>query len=79
MSVNQQILEQARRQGDDLADIKACLDRIERKLDQVDLKSAGLDQRLDLLGREVGDPGSGLRRAIAAAMRQALHEHDARI
>src|SRR5438552_15539444 len=44
--VTRHILEQTRRNSDDLAAIKTRLDRVERKVD-------GLDQKFDQLGKKV--------------------------
>jgi hypothetical protein len=50
--VTRHILEQTRRNGDDLAAVKTRLDRIEEKLDGVDLK--GMSQKVDGLDQKVG-------------------------
>ena len=65
--VTRHILEQTRRNGDDLAAIKTRLDRIEDKLDGVDLKS---------VARKVDGLAKALPRIIGDEMRKALRERD---
>jgi hypothetical protein len=69
--VTRHILEQTRRNGDDLAAIKTRLDRVEEKLDGVDLRAVarkvdGLDSNLAGLRRDlpkiVGDVMRDVRR-----------------
>jgi hypothetical protein len=69
--VTRHILEQTRRNGGDLAEVKTRLDRIEPKLDGVDMKGLvgtfdGLERKVDGLVRElpriVGDTMSGAER-----------------
>ncbi len=50
--VTRYILEQTRRNGDDLAEVKTRLDRVERKVDGLDRKVDGL---IENLPRVVGD------------------------
>jgi uncharacterized protein YoxC len=45
--VTRHILEQTRRNGDDLAAVKTRLDRVEQKVDGLDRKVDGLDRKLD--------------------------------
>jgi uncharacterized protein YoxC len=50
--VTRYILDQTRRNGDDLAEVKTRLDRVERKVDGLDRKVDGL---IESLPRVVGD------------------------
>ena len=79
--VTRHILEQTRRNGDDLAAIKTRLDRVEEKLDGVDLKGLvrkvdGLDRKVDLLDRKVDDLGKSLPSIVGDVMRDVLRERD---
>jgi hypothetical protein len=70
--VTRHILEQTRRNGDDLATIK-------RQLDGVDLKGLvqkvdGLDRKVDLLDRTVKDLAKSLPVIVAETMRQVQRE-----
>jgi uncharacterized protein YoxC len=62
--VTRYILEQTRRNGDDLAAIKGRLDRVEEKVD-------GLDHKVDGLVRD-------LPTIVADVMREVLRERDER-
>mgnify|MGYP001485476153 CR=1 FL=1 len=62
--VTRHILEQTRRNGDDLAVIKTRLDRVETRLDRVEQKVDGLTRDL---------PG-----IVAGVMREVLDERDRR-
>ncbi len=68
--VTRHILEQTRRNGDDLAAIKTRIDRVEEKLDGVDLK--GLARKVDGLDRKVDD----LTRTLPAIVRDALSDYE---
>lgn len=68
--VTRHILEQTRRNSDDLAAIKTRLDRVERKVDAVEAK-------VDGLGREVSDLRRNLPTIVADVMRDVLRERDA--
>jgi archaellum component FlaC len=79
--VSRHILEQTRRNGDDLAAIKARFDRVEEKLDGVDLKGLvrkvdGLDSNVDRLERKVDDLATNFPRIVADVMRQVQRERD---
>ena len=45
--VTRHILEQTRRNGDDIAAVKARLGRVEEKVDGLDLKVDGIDRKLN--------------------------------
>lgn len=64
--VTRHILEQTRRNGDDLAAIKTRLDRVEAKLDGVDLK--GLARKVDGVDRKVDDFAKNLPGIVADAL-----------
>jgi uncharacterized protein YoxC len=65
--VTRHILEQTRRNGDDLAAIKTRLDRVEEKVD-------GLDRKVDLLDRTVKDLARSLPVIVAETMREVQRE-----
>jgi hypothetical protein len=68
--VTRHILEQTRRNGDDLAAVKTRLDRVEQKVDGLDRKLDGLDKKFDGLIK-------GLPRIVGDVMRAVLRERDA--
>jgi tetrahydromethanopterin S-methyltransferase subunit G len=70
--VTRHILEQARRNGDDLAAVKARLDRIEETLVGVDLKN--LAQNVDALDKKVDGLTKDLPRIVGDEMRKVLRE-----
>jgi tetrahydromethanopterin S-methyltransferase subunit G len=72
--VTRHIIEQTRRNGDDLAAVKTRLDRIEEKLDGVDLK--GLVRKVDGLDRKVDGLTENLPRIVGDVMREVLRERD---
>jgi tetrahydromethanopterin S-methyltransferase subunit G len=72
--VTRHILEQPRRNGDDLAAVQTRLDRIEEKLDSVDLE--GLVRKLDGLDRKVDGLAENLPRIVGDVMREVLRERD---
>jgi hypothetical protein len=74
--VTRHILEQTRRNGDDLAAIKTRLDRIEDKLDGVNLKS--LARQVGGLDRKVDDLAKALPHIVGDEMRKALRGRDAK-
>jgi chromosome segregation ATPase len=65
--VMRHILQETRRNSDDLAAIKTRLDRVEGKVDGLDRKVDGLDRKVDDLIKE-------LPRMIADTMREVLSE-----
>ena len=83
--VTRYILEQSRRNGDDLAAVKSRLDRVEARLDRVETRLDRVEQKVDALGSEL----SGLRGAfvelrrelpkiVAETVREVLRERDGR-
>jgi len=67
--VTRHILEQTRRNADDLAAIKIRLDRVERKVD-------GLDEGLGSVEHQIESLQGNLPQIIAATMREVLDERD---
>jgi hypothetical protein len=65
--VTRHVLEQTRRNGDDLAAVKTRLNRVEQKLDHVEQKLDGLDQRFNGFLRDY--PAT-----VAEVMRHVLRE-----
>ena len=75
--VTRHILEQTRRNGDDLAAIKTRLGRVEAKLDGVDLKGLvqkvdGLDKKVDRVDRKV----DALTKSLPSIVRDALSDYE---
>jgi chromosome segregation ATPase len=67
--VSRYILDQTRRNGDDLAAIRSRLDRIEARLDRH-------DARFDRLEAELRSLRSDLPQIVAETMREVLRERD---
>jgi len=88
--VTRHILEQTRRNGDDLATVKSRLDRVENRLDAVEQKLGGVERRLDGfegrfddvsgrfggLERKVDGLTKSLPQIIGEVMRDVLDERD---
>lgn len=72
--VTRHILEQTRRNGDDLAAIKSRLDRVEEKLDGVDLRS--LARKVDGLENNVAGLRRDLPKIVGDVMREVFRERD---
>ena len=72
--VTRYILEQTRRNSDDLAAIKTRLDRVEGKIDGVDRKVDGVDRKVDRLDRKVDDLAKNLPGIVANVMREVQRE-----
>jgi hypothetical protein len=68
--VTRHILEQTRRNGDDLAAVKTRLGRVEAKLDGVDLH--GLVQKVDGLDRKV----DALTKSLPGIVADALSDYE---
>ncbi len=69
--VTRHILEQTRRNGDDLAAVKSRLDRVEQRLDRVENKLDGLDMKFSAFLRDY--PA-----AVAEIMRQVQRDRGER-
>ena len=76
--VTRHVLEQTRRNGDDLAAIKTRLDRVERKVDGLERKVDGLERKVDGLGGKVDGLVRDLPTIVGDVMRDVLRERDAR-
>ena len=83
--VSRHILEQVRRNGDDIAAIRTRLGRIESRLDGSDRRMEGIEARLsaiegrlDRLESEFHSFKIEFPRQVAAVMREVLAERDAR-
>jgi seryl-tRNA synthetase len=67
--VTRYILEQTRRNGDDLAALKTRVGRIEVKVDDLDRKVDRLDKKVDALAKDLPD-------IVRDTMREVLRERD---
>ena len=67
--VTRHILEQTRRNGDDLAAVKSRLDRHDQRFD-------GLERRFDGLERKVDNLTKSLPKIVGDVMRDVLQERD---
>jgi hypothetical protein len=67
--ITRHILEQTRRNGDDLAAVKTRLDRVENRLDGVEQRLGGVERKVDTLTRN-------LPKIVSDVMREVLDERD---
>jgi uncharacterized protein YoxC len=74
--VTRHILEQTRRNGDDLAAVKSRLDRVEQKLDGVERKVDGLERKVDGFDRKFDGLSKNLPKIVGEVMRDVLDERD---
>jgi len=81
--VTRHILEQTRRNADDLAAIKSRLDRVENRLDRVENRLDGVDQRLGGVEGNVGGLAQkvdaltrNLPKIVGEVMREVLDERE---
>lgn len=74
--VTRHILEQTRRNGDDLAAIRTRMDRLEQKVDSLKHDFDGLKQDFDGLKHDVNGLTKALPTVVADVMREVLKEHD---
>jgi hypothetical protein len=74
--VTRHILEQTRRNGDDLAAILGRLDRLEQKLDAIDLKS--LVQTVSSLEKKIDGLTKNLPKIVGQTVRETLPGHGQR-
>ena len=75
--VTRYILEQTRRNGDDLAALKTRVNRVERKLDGLDRKVDGLERKVDGLDRKVDGLDrkvDGLVKTLPTMMRDIMRD-----
>ena len=71
--VTRHILEQTRRNGDDLAAIKSRLDRVDQRFDGLERRFDGLERRVDGLERNLRQD---LPKIVGDVMREVLLERD---
>jgi hypothetical protein len=76
--VTRHILEQTRRNSDDLAAIKGRLDRFEQRFDGLERKVEGLERKVDNVDLKVNRLARDLPIVVADVMRQVLGERDAK-
>jgi uncharacterized protein YoxC len=76
--VTRHILEQTRRNSDDLAAIRTRLDRVEQKVDGLERKIEGLDRKVDGVDTKVNRLARDLPTVVGDVMRQVLAERDGR-
>jgi uncharacterized protein YoxC len=74
--VTRHILEQTRRNGDDLATVKSRLDRVEQKVDGLERKFDGLGRKFDGLERKVDGLTKSLPEIVGEVMREVLDERE---
>jgi peptidoglycan hydrolase CwlO-like protein len=74
--VTRYILEQTRRNGDDLAALKTRVGRIEVKVDDLDRKVDALDRKVDALDRKVDGMAKSFPDIVRDTMREVLRERD---
>ena len=70
--VTRHILEQTRRNSDDLAAIKTRLDRVEQKVDGLQTTVDGLAGKVDTLGTSVGRLARDLPTIVGEAVRDVM-------
>jgi hypothetical protein len=68
-TVTRHILEQTRRNGDDLAAVKSRLDRHDQRFDSLERKVGGLERQMDDLRKD-------LPKIVGDVMRDVLQERD---
>jgi hypothetical protein len=76
--VTRHILEQTRRNGDDLAAVKTRLVRVEEKVDGLDRKVDSLERKVDGLERKVDGLAKNLPTIVGDVLREVLRERDAK-
>jgi uncharacterized protein YoxC len=74
--VTRHILEQTRRNGDDLAAVRTRLDRVEGKVDGLGQQLGTVEQRLGAVERRIGTLERNLPQIVATTMREVLDERD---
>jgi hypothetical protein len=68
-TVTRHILEQTRRNGDDLAAVKSRLDRVDQRFDDVEGRLGGLEREMNSFRKE-------LPKIVGDVMRDVLRERD---
>lgn len=74
--VTRHILEQTRRNGDDIAAIKTRLSRVEEKVDGLDRKVDGLDRKVDALDRKIDTKVDNLAKSLPGIIGDALSDYE---
>ena len=74
--VTRHILEQTRRNGDDLAAIKSRLDGVDGRFDGVERRFNNLERRFDGLERKVDTLRKEIPTIVGEVMRDVLRESD---
>jgi hypothetical protein len=75
-TVTRHILEQTRRNGDDLAAVKSRLDRQDQRFDNLERRFDGLERKVGGLERQMDGLRKDLPKAVGDVMRDVLQEHD---
>jgi hypothetical protein len=75
-TVTRYILEQTRRNGDDLVAIKSRLDRVEIKVDGLERRFDGLERKFEGLDRKLDGVVKALPGIVGEAVREAFRERD---
>lgn len=76
--VTRYILEQVRRNGDDLAALRSRADRQDGRLDQIQQRLERIESRIDRVEAELKSLRADLPKIIADTLREVLAERDAR-
>jgi hypothetical protein len=74
--VTRHILEQTRRNGDDLAAIKSRLDRGDQRFDGLERRFDGLERKVDGVERKVDGLTKDLPKIVGEVMHDVLRERD---
>lgn len=74
--VTRHILDQTRRNGDDLAAMRTRLDRVETRLDGVEGRLSGVEQKVVGLTHSVDGLKRDLPKIVGQVMREVLDERD---
>jgi hypothetical protein len=74
--VTRHILEQTRRNGDDLAALRTRLDRVEGKVDGLDQRLGSVEHRLGAVEQRLGALERNLPQIVATSLREVLDERD---
>jgi archaellum component FlaC len=74
--IRRQILEQTRRNGDDLAAIKSRLERIENRLGGIGQRLGGVEGSLGGIDRKLDELTANLPGIVGEVMREVLDERD---
>jgi uncharacterized protein YoxC len=74
--VTRHILDQTRRNGDDLAAMRTRLDRVETRLDGVEARLTGVEQKVVGLTHSVDGLKRDMPKIVGDVMREVLDERD---